>query len=102
MAEVKVIICWSTAVRVEYARSNEPVDTEVPYILQGRTGPYDIDGKTTYVQIQEVGLNSPLDPFYQGDKDYQKEFYLANTDADLFGNIRIVLFEPGFCVKTQK
>ena len=26
----------------------------------------------------------------------------GNTDADLFGNIRIVLFEPGFCVKTQK
>ena len=82
--KVKVIISWSTAVRIEYARPKQAIDIEVPYIIQGRTGPYDIDGDTTYVQIQESGLNSPLDPFYQGDKDYQKEFYLANSDADLF------------------
>jgi hypothetical protein len=83
-ANVKVIICWSSAVRIEYARPKQEIDTEVPYIIQGRTGPYDIDGDTTYVQIQESGLNSPLDPFYQGDRDYQKEFYLSNSDADLF------------------
>ena len=79
--KVKVIISWSTAVRVEYARPKQAIDTEVPYIMQGRTGPYDFDGDTTYVQMQQSGLNSPVDPFYQGDKDYQKEFYLSNSDT---------------------
>ncbi len=83
-ADVYVVLGWSTAVRIEYARPINEVDTVVPYRFQGRTGPYDIDGDTTYVQIQESGLNSPRDPFYQGDKDYQKKFYMENSDSDLF------------------
>jgi len=81
-----VVIGWSTAVRIEYSRPKTEVDTVVPYRFQGRTGPYDIDGDTTYVQIQESGLNSPKDPYYQGDRDYQKDFYLNHSDSDLFVN----------------
>jgi len=81
--EVKVIISWSTAIRVEYARPVLPSDTEVPYIKQGRTGPYDIEGDITYVQVHQSGLTSPTYISKQ-DKSYLKEFYLKNNDADLF------------------
>jgi hypothetical protein len=83
-SDVTVIIGWSTAVRVEYARPTEDVDQVVPYRFQGRTGPYDVDKGTTYVQIQESGLNSPRDPYHPPDKEYQKKFYLENSDNDLF------------------
>ena len=84
LENIYVVIGWSTAVRVEYARPKQDVDTVVPYRFQGRTGPYDIDGTITYVQLQESGLNSPKDPFYQGDRDFQKKFYIENSDSDLF------------------
>ena len=32
----------------------------------------------------------------------ENKIEFENTDADSLGNIRLVLFEPGFCVKTQK
>ena len=83
-ADVIVVLAWSTAVRVEYPRPTVAVDTEVPYKIQGRTGPYDIHEDTTYVQIQETGLNSPRDPFHPPDREYQKQFYLEHSDSDLF------------------
>lgn len=83
-ADVIVVIAWSSAVRVEYARPTVPVDTEVPYKYQGRTGPYDIQGNTTFVQIQESGLNSPRDPFHPPDREYQKTYYTKHSDSDLF------------------
>ena len=82
--DMYVVIAWSSAVRVEYARPTVPVDTEVPYKYQGRTGPYDIENNTTYVQIQETGLNSPRDPFHPPDREYQKIFYTQHSDSDLF------------------
>ena len=83
-ADIIVVIGWSTAVRIEYARPTEQVDHVVPYRFQGRTGPYDTQDGTTYVQIQESGLNSPRDPYHPPDREYQKDFYLENTDSDLF------------------
>ena len=75
ISNLYVVIAWSSAVRIEYARPTVDVDTEVPYKFQGRTGPYDIEDSTTYVQIQETGLNSPRDPFHPPDREYQKNFY---------------------------
>jgi hypothetical protein len=81
---VTVVLGWTTAGRTEYSRPLHEIDTQIPYRRQGRTGKYDIDDGTTYVQMQADGLGSKYDPVLQDDVDYQKKFFVENTDADLF------------------
>ena len=81
-AKVKVIIGWSTALRTEHKRKTLPQDTAIPYLKQGRTGPYDRQAMDTYVQMHHSGLTSPT-YITEEDKQYLREFFMKYSNADL-------------------